>query len=34
MLVELENGLRFMANFKYTLKDEISKDLLNEKNLK
>ena len=31
--MELDNGLRFIANFKYTLKDDISNDLLNEKNL-
>lgn len=24
--VELENGMRFLANFKYSLKDKISKD--------
>jgi ketosteroid isomerase-like protein len=28
--VELENGLRFLANFKYTLKPDISKNPTNE----
>lgn len=26
MKIELENGLRFLANFRYSLKDEVSKD--------
>lgn len=29
-VVELENGLRFLSNFKYTLKSDISKDPVHE----
>jgi len=28
LLVELDEGFRFISNFKYTLKDSISKDLI------
>lgn len=28
--MELENGIRFLTNLKYTLKEEISKDPMNE----
>jgi hypothetical protein len=31
MLVELSNGMRFITNFRYNLKDNISKDPLQEK---
>jgi hypothetical protein len=27
MKIELENGLRFLANFRYSIKDSISKSL-------
>jgi hypothetical protein len=30
MNVELENGQRFISNFKYTLKDDVSKDPFQE----
>lgn len=30
MKIELENGLRFLANFRYSLKSDISKDPLSE----
>ena len=30
MMVELDNGLRFVTNFRYNLKDEISKNPLKE----
>jgi len=33
LMVELSDGIRFVANFKYTVKDEISKDLLHDPNL-
>ena len=32
LLVELENGLRFISNFKYTLKDSYNSDLIHNKN--
>ena len=28
--IELENGLRFLANFKYTIKPNISSDPIND----
>jgi hypothetical protein len=31
MLVELSNGMRFITNFRYNLKDKISKNPLLEK---
>jgi hypothetical protein len=30
MMVELDNGLRFVTNFRYNLKDSISKDPTSE----
>lgn len=33
MMVELDNGLRFVANFRYNLKDSISKDPTTEKDV-
>lgn len=33
MMVELDNGLRFVANFRYNLKDSVSKDPANEKDV-
>jgi hypothetical protein len=33
MMVELDNGLRFITNFRYSLKQEISPDPVNEKRL-
>jgi hypothetical protein len=33
MLVELSNGIRFITNFRYNLKDNISKDPLKEKDI-
>ena len=32
LLVELDNGLRFISNFKYTLKDEYNSDLIHNMN--
>lgn len=32
LLVELDNGLRFISNFKYTLKDSYNKDLIHNSN--
>ena len=33
MMVELDNGLRFVTNFRYNLKDSISKDPATEKDV-
>jgi hypothetical protein len=33
MMVELENGMRFVTNFRYSLKQEISEDPVTEKRL-
>ena len=33
MMVELDNGLRFVANYRYNLKDSISKDASLEKDV-
>jgi len=34
MKIELENGLRFLANFRYSLKTDISKNVLAEEESK
>jgi len=34
MKIELENGLRFLANFRYSLKSDISKNVLAEEESK
>ena len=34
MKIELENGLRFLANFRYSIKENVSKDPLTEDDAK